>query len=141
MHVVVAIATNRDETSIAASREALKPPYPRTPSFLARAITVLDTLQSETFWSDGRAKPCDILVGVPIEPAMSNLVTAAFLSSSPSSQHAVRAFLLCTFLRPLVRLYVALRETLFHYRFRLPRGHARTPDISPVPANVDLLIL
>jgi hypothetical protein len=44
---------------------------------------------------------------------------------------------LCTSLRALVGVYVALSET-FHHRSRLPRGNARTLDPSPVPANVDI---
>ena len=72
---------------------------------------------------------------MPDEPALTNLLTAAFLTLLA---HTVRAFLLCTSLRALVGLYVALRET-FHHRSRLPRGRARTPDPSPVPANVDLV--
>jgi hypothetical protein len=72
---------------------------------------------------------------VPDKPALTNLLIAAFLTFLA---HTVRPFLLCASLRALVGLYVALRET-FHHRSRLPRCRARTPDPSPVPANVDLL--
>jgi hypothetical protein len=116
----------------------MTPPCPRTPSFFAlpSRYRVSGYVAGETLWSDGRAKPCDILGGVPDEPALTNLLTAAFLTLLA---HTVLAFLLCTSLRAL-ELYVALRET-FHHRSRLPRGRARTPDPSPVPANVNLLSL
>ena len=74
---------------------------------------------------------------MPDEPELTNLLTAAFLTLLA---HTVRAFLLCTTLRALFGLYVALRETS-HHRSRLPRGRTLTPDPSPVPANVDLLSL
>jgi hypothetical protein len=63
-----------------------------------------------------------MLVGVPIEHVLPNLLTAAFFALLA---YAVFALLLCTFFRALVELYVALRET-FHHSYRLPRGHART---------------
>jgi hypothetical protein len=78
-----------------------------------------------------------MLAGVPIEHIFSNILTAAFLTILA---HAVRALRLCTFLRTHVGLYVALRET-FHHRSRLPRGHARTPVPSPVPAYVGILYM
>jgi hypothetical protein len=78
---------------------------------------------SENFRSYGRAKPYDILVGVSIESALSDFLTAAFLTLLA---HAVRAFLLCTSRRTLAGLYVALRET-FHHRSRLPCGYPRSP--------------
>jgi hypothetical protein len=91
----------------------------------------------ETLWSDGLAKPCDILVGVPNELALTNLLTAAFLTLLA---YAIRVFLSCTSLLTLVGLLIALHET-FHHRSRLPCGHVRTPDPSPVPASVDILSL
>jgi hypothetical protein len=78
-----------------------------------------------------------MLVGEPIEHVLSNLLTAAFLTPLA---HAVRAVLLCTFLRTVAGLYVALRET-FHHRSRLLRGHARISVPAPIPAYVDILYL
>jgi hypothetical protein len=76
-------------------------------------------------------------MAIPIQHALSNFLTAAFLTLLA---HAVRAFLLCTFLRTLAWLYFAILET-FHHRSRVPRDYARTPFPSPAAAYVDILSL